>query len=364
MKAYVQNCLLYYGTQATNILFYMTGTPPTTPAELTALVDMNSMSDIHAKCVGASAISTLPAYDNAGAGTYSQTSTLGSGAWSWLKGGGIPVTSVGTQLYGLMPSRVFNADTNIQNDYWHMPPTVFAMPYVTINNTTAGSMSVKVRDDTAPTYTLKAGPGISFQMEYDRPTTVSALRVSQGGSVSGNMYPYYAEVRYWDGSAWQIAFNATTPNLVEAQCNTITFSSVTSTKFKVTLYPYTVVSTYHSINLTGLMLLHTELPTAITVPDITWGIIVPTMDNNANKVAIYPTPASYVYSIDQNANPLIGGAIYPHMFGKLVKFMPAIIDTCGQDSLVNKMAISKSTGLMSNDQPTLASYKYYAGDLL
>ena len=363
MKAYVQNNLAYLNSTI-NTLYYMTGTPPTTPAELNAKVDLSSMSDLHAKCVGVSAILTNAAVDNTGASTYNQTSTLYGAQYSWLKGGGIPVTSTGAQMYALLPSRVFNADTNIQNDYWHMPTNVFAMPIEAISNTYQANVYVKFRDDVTATYAGKAGAGASWQFEYDVATTVSALRVSQGASVSGNMYNYYAEVRYWDGAAWQIAFNAATPATPEKAATTITFTAVTSTKFKVTLYPNTVLATYHSIALCGLMLMHTSKPADISVPDITWGIIVPRANNLTNYLSVWSADATYSYNIDTSANPLIQYSIYAPYFGRLTKFMPAIIDTCGQDSLVNKMAISKSVGLMSNDQPTLASYKYYAGDLL
>ena len=375
MKAYVQGTLgSDYNVDRNFILYYMSGTIPTTPAELKALVDMSDMSDIHAKCVGSTLTTGVYSQDTTGIGTYAMTCTLVDARYSWLKGGAYPSASAG--WYILPPSKAYYANGR-KSTLYSMPPSLFAMPRAAIDNThnnITSIIAVQYRDTATSTYGLKAaGSEIQYILEYDQPTTVSAYRFGNGPSLVGNDYVYYIGVEYWDGSAWVVAATATSvtgPNAI----TTTSFTAVTASKFRISLYPYSeTAGEYAMLFGSGFALMHTAVPASMSVADITWGILMPFPESsNTNPYTVYTASGTSAYSIitskdyktiDYMGNPS-GVSHQSPYYGVITYNVPAIIDTCSQDSLVSKMAISKSTGLTSLDHPTLASYKYYAGDLL
>lgn len=378
MKAYIQNyngSSVYNPTQQPAILYYMTGSVPQTPADVKAAVDLSDMSDLHSKCVGASMLTATYALD-ATTKVINTIYTLYGASYSWLKSGSMPTTS-GTQYYILPPSRVYYTNGR-KSTLWAMPPSLFAMPLNCITNTTTipSVTSVKFTDAPAASAFKDVGSEIFYTLEYDQATTVSALRVSSGNAVTGNQYVYSANVDYWNGSAWVNAVTGYNGSVFLAGVYTLTFTAVTATKFRVTLFPYQEYAGFYSISIGGgIALMHTSAPVnTVQLSDITWGIIVPMPSYTAvGYTSVYShdvsTNATYCIApsfntstYDPTNNPLLGRSA--PFYGLATTNIPAIIDTCGQDSTVNKMAISKSTGLISSDKPTLASYKYYAGDLL
>lgn len=151
-----------------------------------------------------------------------------------------------------------------------------------------------------------------------------------------------------------------------------TFAAVTAAKFKVVLTNAGGATTPNAFAMGGVCLLHSAAPTAVAVPDITWGILVPLPTSPINYTTVYDVNTYYNnYNMGSwgamgqawlTNNPATGRNSY--WYGKTSNNIPAIIDSCGQDSTSNKITITKSTGLMSTDQPLLSSYKYFAGDFI
>ena len=378
MKAYIQNYNGYSGLNPTTqpaILYYMSGSVPQTPADVKAVVDLSDMADLHSKCVGASWVTATYALDTT-TKVINTTYTLYSAQTSWLKSGYMPTIS-GTQYYVLPPSRVYYTNGR-KSTLWAMPPSLFAMPINCLTNTTSIPANTSVKfTDTSANYAFKnPGSEISYTLEYDQATTVSALRISSGYETTGTQYVYSANVDYWNGTAWVNAVTGANGSVSNSGLYTITFAAVTATKFRVILFPYTEYAGYYSVSIGGgIALMHTYAPVStVAIADITWGILVPMPFYAAasyTSVYLHDTTYGSTYNIaanfnvaayDPTNNPPLGRSA--PFYGVATTNIPAIIDTCGQDSTVNKMAISKSTGLISSDRPTLASYKYYAGDLL
>ena len=318
------------------------------------------MSDLLAKCVGMGLITDTVALDTTGVGRYSITYTLLEAGVSYLKGGSVP--AVGGYFIP-MPSRAYYTNGR-KSDLWSMPPNMWAMSYACIKNAYSKQARFKYRDVATTAYGLKAaGSEIQFNVEYDRDTTISALRVGSGAAPVGNDYVYNAKVEYWNGTAW-VQANTGSEVIGNGTMGTITFAAVTSQKFRVSLYPYSETAGYYSLPTAGCALMHTVAPAAVPVADITWGILVPYPDSDILTSSVYDnTSISYnnAYVVDTSLNPMIvRNAPY---YGKVSNNFPAIIDSCSQDSSASKMVISKSIGLTSDDHPTLAAYKYYPGDL-
>ena len=361
MKAFIQSALGSSQVQAaknTYALFYMSGAVPETPAQVKAAVDLSDMSDLLSKCVGMGLVTNTIALDTSGAGRYSITYTLLEAGVACLKGGSLPASG---GYYIPMPSRAYYSNGR-KSDLWSMPPNLWAMSYACLKGEYSRQVRFKYRD-TAPQYSLKApGSEIQFNVEYDKDTTISALRVSNGPPVYYNDYIYHAKVEYWDGSSWVLA--NTGSEAIPVGYKQITFSAVTAKKFRVTFYPYTETSGTYCLVSGGFALAHTAPTSATPVNDITWGVLVPYPDSDTNSSAVYDGAhilANSQYNLDVSSNLLVVRSA-PH-YGKTAYNFPAIIDSCSQDSVTSKMVISKSTGLTSDDTPTLAAYKYYPGDL-
>jgi hypothetical protein len=379
MKAYIQNYLGYTtynpATQPA-LLYYMSGSVPQTAADVKAIVDLSDMSDLHSKCVGCSLVSGTVAADTTGIGSFNTTYTLYGAAYSWLKSGSMSTQS-GTQYYVLPPSRVYYTNGR-KSTLWAMPPSLFAMPVNCISNTNTVPTANSVKfTDVAASYTYKqVGSEIFYTLEYDQSTTVSALRVSSGYECTTNAYVYSANVDYWNGSAWVNAVTGANGSISDGGVYTITFTAVTATKFRITLYPYLTANTSYTMSLGGgIALMHTSVPAStVSIADITWGVLVPMpaltsvlytsvyLNDTVGGNTYCISPSFNTAAYDPTNNPLIGRSA--PFYGLATTNIPAIIDSCGQDSTANKMAISKSTLLISSDRPTLASYKYYSGDLL
>jgi hypothetical protein len=361
MKVSLQSVLgntSYQAAANVYALFYMPGTAPQTPAQLKAAVDLSDTSDLLSKSVGIGLVSATIALDTTGACRYSMTfNNLGVNT-SYLKGGSVQSGS----YFIPMPSRAYYTNGR-KSDLWSFPPNLIAMSYGCIKNTVSNMARYKYRDSALAYGVKAAGSEIMFNVEYDVATTISAMRIVSGGAVVNNDYVYQVKVEYWNGSSWQVAYGGVDV-IGSGVMKDVTFSAVTATKYKVTLYPYSETAGQYSMLSGGIALMHTSATAQTPVPDITWGVLIPYPDadslvssvyNNANFVTNDP------YAIDPMNNPLVVRSA-PY-YGKVTTNFPAIIDSCGQDSVTNKMAISKSIGLTSDDHPLLAAYKYYPGDL-
>lgn len=363
MKAFMQSALGAVSLQAANntyALFYMSGSVPQTPAQVKAAVDLSDVSDLLSKCVGVGLASDTIALDTTGVGRYNVTYTLLEANLAYLKGGSLPAVG---GYYIPMPSRAYYSNGR-KSDLWSMPPNLWALSYACVKNSYQKQARFKFRD-TAPAYASPkaAGSEIVFNVEYDKDTTISALRVASGVYTVNNNYMYNAKVEYWNGSAWASAYSGSDV-ISYSTMKDLTFAAVTAQKYRVTLYPYSETAGYYSMPSAGFALMHTSAPSTTPVPDITWGVLVPYPDADTISSSVYDN-TSIVYNstfpVDTSANPLI--VRNAPMYGKVTNNFPAIIDSCSQDSTASKMVISKSIGLTSDDHPTLAAYKYYPGDL-
>ena len=378
MKALVQNYLgyaTYNPTQQLALLYYMSGAVPTTPAQVKAIVDLSDTSDLHSKCSGVSLITSNYSLDTSGVGkvSVSYTPNLNNGiTWSWLKGGALNSGS----WYFLPPSRYYYEDGRKANLY-NLPPVVFTMPVSAIY----GSNILNYNNGMH--FSNVGAQSTSVILEYDNPTTVSAFRFGHGDPwyASSNPMVQAARIYYWDSatSAYVLAYNYD-PGTTYSESATVhgfTFTAVTSTKFKVVLYGYRDSSALqYCFAVSGVCLMHSSAPAPVAAPDITWGVIVPfqvgvgTTSTIACGLcdidttnAVYrnnATDLSQNYDVTNNLNTGRSAMWY----GIAAKNMPAIIDSCGQDSVSNKIVITKSTNLTSIDQPLLSTYKYLAGDFL
>lgn len=378
MKAYIQNLIGATPDQYQkySVLYYMSGAVPQTIDDVKAAVDLSDMSDLHAKCVGTTMITATVGSTSASGGQKNITFYNGnSNTLTCLKGGAFATTS-GTQYYIPMPSRVYYTNGR-KSTLASMPPSLFANPYYPITATSSNANGVKYRDNATFGYSWKAaGSEIYYTVEYDQATTISALRFCNGYYDVSGYHVYSAALDYWNGTAWVNLISGAAYNTPIQTAATLTCTATTATKFRITLYPSAETAGYNMLCYCGISLMHTEQPNAVAVPDITWGIIVPTYtftQNISNFGDVYITNMKD-YTYDNNWSNF-NASTYDvtkglpvgrnsNWYGVITTNIPAIIDTCGQDSTVNKIAISKSTGLMSTDKPMLASYKYYLGDLL
>lgn len=383
MKALVQNYLGYTpynpATQYA-LLYYMSGSVPTTPAQVNAAVDLSDTSDLHSKCVGACLTTVTYAQDTTGVGSFSGSYVQAynpSFNWSWLKGGSIKNGS----WYFLPPSRAYYENGRKANLYT-LPPTMFTMPCSPIYGSVNTSYNVGVHYSDTPAMSA------SFILEYDQATTVSALFYGHGDPWYGStiQYPLIQAVYlyYWDttSSSYLLAYSYDPGvNYAEiAGLNGFSFTAVTSTKFKVVMYGHRGLGLgQYCFNTNGFCLSHSSPPATVSVPNITWGVFVPYQvglsvgsstvsycglyDIDTSNVTSYNNITSVLqsnYDVTRNLNTGRSAMWY----GIAAKNMPAIIDNCGQDSTANKIVITKSTSLSSTDQPLLSSYKYIAGDFI
>jgi hypothetical protein len=142
----------------------------------------------------------------------------------------------------------------------------------------------------------------------------------------------------------------------------ITFASaVSTTKVRVTMTTYTQSADIFTTAVGALMPLSKVARAAVARPNITWGILVPATTTSRSINASLDALDSTIYSeVTLKARDYSRSIV--HM-NKTTSYMPAIIDTAGDDG-ASKMVLSKSSNLVSTDRPTLMTYKYTTGDFV
>ncbi len=344
------------------ILFYMAGTIPTS-STLASIVDMTSMSDLQSKCIGATMV-TGTTSRNATSFAYLTSFTQKAAAYSWLKGGNIAIS--GYYIYPPARSYYTNGRANTMSN---MPPHLFAMPYDCMTNTQSLNACLAYRDPLlTPAYAAYAsGSEVQFTLEYDASTTISAIRVAQGSAISA--FVQDCKVEYWNSSTslWVTALSAANSAVLSASSvNTLTFTAVSSTKFRITLYPSACVSGYNLLNLTGIALMHTATVASTSITStLTYGILIPMPSSSAG---FWSQPDGVT-----NLNPaLVSDVVNSNMLetanlqcigSKISTYVPFIVDVVGTGSAGSKMWISKASALTTLDHPTLTSFVYKSGDL-
>jgi hypothetical protein len=380
MKALVQNylcCATYNATTQPALLYFMSGTAPTTPAGVKALVDLSDMSDLHSKSVGCSLINANYSLDTTTVGQVSVSYTVNTTSainWSWLKGGYIKNGS----WYWLPPSRAYY-ENGRKSTLYSMPPALFTMPVnaITSSYITPSSSIVKYSDNIGDI-------SASYILEYDQQTTVSAYRCATGyAMVSSNKMATYSQILiyYWSTTtnAWTLAYSQSYAYNTGPLIYSATFAAVTSTKFKVVLnvdpaYWATYMSASSVLANSGFALMHTAAPATLSVPNITWGIIVPMPTPITTGTSLYDfsdntnSAGNNLYTWSQSSppdmtnNPAIGRSSY--WYGVATANIPAVIDTCSEDPAVGRILITDSKSLTSDAPPSLVAYSYKAGDFL
>ena len=385
MKIYIQNSR---GNTAQNLvenpsnwgIFYMSGNPPQTESELRAAVNLKSPADIHAKSVGGGFLRGTTALSTTGVGQFSTLYTMMSANMSWLKKNTIP-TSFG---YTQMPDRVYS-ETGYDNLYY-MPFAEVSFPSTMLNIWNApnfvsvGPAIKRMRNTTAHIMSQESFRTI---VEYDTAVTVNLIYM--GGwrgrffnNYMGNNSARYGQIGldYWDEatSSWKVALAPTLWQYVYSQDNASAFTAVTSTKFRIRKWsaPYDTWTSSNTYNeFCSGTVLGVVGPTAIPVPmpDITWGILVPLP--NTNETALDAFAGGYIDGgwIENGANITVSYMTNPYirqvpysLHSSL--YVPALIDTCSDDPSTSYMVLNKSRNLMSNDRPSLVSYKYILGDFV
>lgn len=361
MKAYLQSLWCDTNNGATNYsgLYYMSGTPPTDKASLDAAVNLKSPADVHAKAVGFGFVQGQSTYTNTGIGKISALYNALSDKMSWLKKASVPVLINSVAYYYQVADRAYREDG--LSDMWRLPPGVLSFPCFAANIWQGASFKALVSPNMRHKESAAVLSTVAFIFEYDTPTTVSGIAkgTPDAPAGGGNDYFYYTKVEYWNGSAWvQVLANS-----VHTAGTVHTWTPVTAQKFRVTPQVYSNSSATVATFASSFMLLHTAAMPAVSVPDITWGIIVPLpYSNQSASYGVYDVTGSTLPPTDLELRTYAYGRSINYMASE-ANYMPAIIDTAGLDASVNKMALSKASSLLSTDRPTLLAYKYNLGDL-
>lgn len=356
MKAFIQSQLALAAAREINspsIIYYMPGAIPTDKASLLASVNMADISDIHAKSVGYSILTGTAAYEDVGHGKSSITYTSVNANRTCLKGG---TTKVGS-AYIATPSKAYN-DFRMANTMQTVPPALFYAPSnIFTGASTYIENTVRVAEsiDVATSLGAFSAPYI---LEYESAITLSSLHFFNGIGVIGSQYSYRVKVEYWNDTAWATAFAGTTVTASSALTVIPLTTPATSSKWRITLLPYEMRVNYPCLRIYGIALSHTSPPAPVSVPDITWGIIVPYNETSASSLPFYRLNVTAESASGVRRERTIANCLAS------ANYVPAIIDTCGENSMTSKIAISKATGLTSDDKPSVLAYKYYTGDLL
>ena len=357
MKAYLQNAIadtamtpaLQYG-----VLFYMGGTPPNNQAELDALVDLKSSASLHEKCLGAGAVAGTVVYDQTGIGRFKTTYSAQTDNMSWLKKASIPIGSAG--YYWQVPDRIYREDGI--NDIGALPVGVGSLPILNTNLwnsavwTAQATSTIRYRESLASTFST------AFIFEYDTAVDISAVWRGPADAIYQSQFFYYVKVETWDGGAWVVQQT----NAYITTNSQITFAAaVSTTKVRVTLTTYTQSADIFTTWVGALMPLSKVARAAVARPNITWGVLVPATTTSRSSNASLDIMDTTIYSEVALKTRDYSRSIV-HM-NKTTSYMPAIIDTAGDDG-ASKMVLSKSSNLLSTDRPTLLTYKYTTGDFV
>ena len=357
MKAYLQNAIadtamtpaLQYG-----VLFYMGGTPPNNQAELDALVDLKSSASLHEKCLGAGAVAGTVVYDQTGIGRFKTTYSAQTDNMSWLKKASIPIGSAG--YYWQVPDRIYREDGI--NDIGALPVGVGSLPILTTNLWNSASWTAQIPPTMRYRDSLTSPFSTAFIFEYDTAVDISAIWRGPADGIYASQYFYYVKVETWDGSAWVVQ----QANAFVTMNSQITFASaVSTTKVRVTMTTYTQSADIFTTVVGALMPLSKVARAAVARPNITWGVLVPATTTSRSSNASLDMSDTTTYSEVALKTRDYSRSIV-HM-NKTTSYMPAIIDTAGDDG-ASKMVLSKSSNLLSTDRPTLMTYKYTAGDFV
>ena len=360
MKAYLQS--LWSDTNQNGAtcyagIYYMGGTPPTDKASLDAAVDLKSVPDVHAKALGFGFLQSATSYVTTGIGKVSSLYSAMSDKMSWLKKSSVPILIGSVQYYYQVPDRAYREDGF--TDIWHLPPGVLSFPTIGVNVWQGTTAKILAPSNMKHKEVASVLSNISFIFEYDSPTTVSGILKGAPDSTSGSDYMYYTKVEYWNGSAWIQCL----ANSIHTANTALNWTPVTAQKFRVTPSVYSNSSSTYTTMACGFMLLHTSPLSAVSAPDITWGIITP-------LPGISESPYYGIYEVNNQTAAPSDLSLRTYAYGRTANYMvaetnyiPAIIDTAGVDASVNKMSLSKASSLLSTDRPTLLAYKYNLGDL-
>lgn len=292
--------------QARYVGFLMEGTVPQNAAEVKARVDLTDLADVHAKCVG-----TIWAEEQQ-YNTVRESGTTIVSLWPntlmppQLKGGSrVYPNNTAYQMY--MPDRVYRPDR--KSDYGHTSPRFFSYMYhLGYESSLDTYEAFKAREATTdPT-------DVTFQLEYDTPRTVTAIRyggvgTSETVSVTNVTLQYYDEATstWKSAGTWAItaAYNLATTGTV--------LTLGTAVTAKLFRYIMTFPSAFVAVRrFRGCCLLGAN---ALTPPQInpTWVILVPAL-------------WAYYGTVAQVGLPKLKTNLTEY------DYVPAIIDSCGYNN--------------------------------
>lgn len=305
-------------TPAKYVGFLMDSTPPTNAAEVKQKVDLTDLADVHAKCVG-----TIWATEQ----QYNTLRDAGTSVVSlWpdvsftpqFKGGSKLIPSTTYQAY--MPDRIFRVDGR-KLDFHHCSARFLSYCY---------HQGYEVSHDNFEAFRMRESTSdpadVAYQLEYDTPRTVTAVRYG-GHGISGVSYVTVFALQYYDEatSTWKSALSQT---LTAAQ-NTATTGTVFTLSAAVTAKLFRMVFTCPAaavLRHRPCLLLGTEV---INPPQVNpkWIIFVPVL------WTYYPSVIPAYLARLRN----IAGEY---------DYMPAIIDTAGYNN-GSKVQLDASFNILS-----------------
>lgn len=300
-------------------LMLMPGSMPASKEELMAAVNLADWQDIYAKSVGC--VEAISAVASAKYANVSAT-TL-----TWLKGGTFQIPAppaTPTGVYGIMPDEIRIDVAGISTV---TASRGFAHMFLHHSDITPQTHYVK--------YMRRDGEGeLAYILKFKRSVKVTHLLYYGAGDSTYNATHFKLSVKV-DGSWVEVLNWARTSTKTAVALNAPTYG----TEFRIEFFGLVAGSTTGTV-VKSIMLLTDEIAPSVAVPDVSWGIMV-----------------NYGFGI-------LGITAYTEMekpqYGSL---LPCVIGSISSPLGTGDFKISKNTGLVSSDNPTLADFKYFYGNL-
>ena len=304
-------------------LMLMPGSMPATKEALMAAVNLGDWQDIYAKAVGCVENINAAALSAANAKYQAQSATT----CTWLKGGTFPIPAPlasPTGVSALMPDTI-----NIDIAGISAITAGRAFPNFFLHHSGLSPQYMYVKN------IRRVGEGeVAYVMKFKRQVKLTHLMYYGAADSASNATNIKISVKV--DEAWVEVLNwARTSSKIVVPLNAPTYGS----EFRIEFTGYTAGSASSAV-LKSILLLTDEVVSPVAVPDIGWGIMVS-------------------YGIT-TADSTIHDEIEKPQYGSL---LPCVVGSVTNPLGSGDFKISKVTGLFSNDQPSLADFKYYYGNL-
>lgn len=323
------------------LALWMTGTMPSTEAELKAAINVYDISDIYAKSVGLSVLTS--AKNAAPSASFSLTQLANkialkkgdlnfgvSTTYNSLIAADLRRASVPDRVYGCYPIAPFLRKVNLGMAGAN---TLVITPWAYYE----GNLP------TLPCWigrTADSSPISASEYEWDTARTFASVMV--GATTIRSVGTCYITVESWDGAAWETVLNrAAKGNDVVATTVMAFTKRVTTTRLRIR-----VETGYPEPTPVGIMPLEVTAaaPSPAPVADITWAVLIPLF---AGQYIAASSAAWDIYNSTQNPVPFyacsVGG--------------PG--DSAGFD-----LILSQNTGLTTDSKPVITGSTFMSANLV